>query len=68
MAGRVDLDCTARADGTLVDCSVESEFPADKRFGEAAILVARFIPVVPGSLDGVAHDQKIRISVTFPEP
>ncbi|NBW07881.1 MAG: hypothetical protein EBR82_07630 [Caulobacteraceae bacterium] len=68
IGGQVVLSCTALTDGTLGACRVVSETPEGLGFGAAAIRAARFVPVVPAALDGVAIDKPIRLEMNFPPP
>ncbi len=62
--GVVQLDCVVRVDGRL-DCAVASETPANWRFGDAALEIARGHRMVPATRDGVPVEAFYRMRVPF---
>jgi protein TonB len=50
--GRVVVDCTAQADGTLRNCVVVSETPAGEGFGEATLRLAPKYLLAPKDAKG----------------
>ena len=69
VSGRATLHCTVTAQGTLVDCSVASEDPADQGFGTAALKMTRLFKMRPQTRDGQAVDgASINIPLVFQLP
>lgn len=52
--GRVKMNCSVTAKGTLESCSVVSETPGDQDFGQSAIRLSRLYRMRPKTLDGSA--------------
>lgn len=50
--GSVRMSCVVTASGTLQDCSVVSETPADFGFGESAVKMAKLFKMAPKTEDG----------------
>jgi protein TonB len=66
--GRVQLDCTVRADLALA-CAVASESPAGMGFGRAALGAAAAYRAQPSLSDGTeAIGARTRIVVNFQAP
>lgn len=69
VAGRATLSCTVTAKGSLENCSVVSENPADYQFGEAAMKLSRLFRMKPKTLDGAPVDGgQITIPIVFTVP
>ncbi len=66
VGGSATIRCITHADWILTDCVVLREEPAGYGFGLAALHAARFIPVAPGTLDGVPVEDPIEIELVFP--
>jgi periplasmic protein TonB len=50
--GHSSMECTVKADGTLMDCHVVSESPAGKGFGSAEVRLASRFKMRPQTVDG----------------
>jgi protein TonB len=50
--GSVRMSCTVTASGTLSDCSIVSETPADFGFGDSAMKMSKLFKMAPKTEDG----------------
>jgi protein TonB len=67
--GRATLSCTVTARGSLENCSVVSENPADYQFGDAALKLSKLFRMKPKTLDGAPVDGgQITIPIVFQVP
>jgi len=63
--GRVTLNCTVNADGTIA-CIVADESPQGWGFGEAAIQISKFFMMAPQTINGApTSGGKISVPITF---
>lgn len=70
-SGRVTLSCQVNADGTIRDCKVVSENPADLGFGAAALSLTPSFRMRSTTGDGTpvgGASVRIPLSFTAPEP
>lgn len=64
--GRVTLSCTVNADGTIRDCEVVSENPADLGFGAAALSLTPTFRMRSTTADGTSvGGARVRIPLSF---
>lgn len=69
VAGSASLSCSVTAQGTLTECSVGSEDPADQGFGTAALKMTRLFKMRPMTRDGQpVGGAKINIPIRFQLP
>lgn len=67
LGGKVQLDCTLRADQRLTNCRVASETPQGLGFGQAGLAAAQYFRFRPGTRDGHPIDgANIRVGVEWP--
>jgi len=66
VSGSAALLCTVSAAGTLSNCSVTSETPSNRRFGNAAMSLTRYFRMQPGAVNGQAIDgARVSFTVRF---
>ena len=67
--GHARMSCTVTASGTLTNCSIVSEDPADLGFGQAALDMAKLFKMRPQTRDGAAvGGASVLIPLTFNPP
>lgn len=67
--GRATLSCQVTAKGTLENCSVDSEEPADQDFGSAAMRMSKLFRMRPKTQDGApVEGGTVRIPIRFTLP
>jgi len=67
--GRATLTCTVTAKGTLENCSVVSEDPADQDFGSSALRMTKLFKMRPKTNDGApVEGGTVRIPLRFVLP
>lgn len=69
IAGHVLLDCQIESTGSLSDCRVTSEAPADQGFGATALCMAKLFKMRPVNKDGVSTvGRRITVPIEFRLP
>jgi TonB family protein len=54
VGGRAQVRCIVDSTGALVDCTIQSEEPTGRGFGQATLNITQFWTVRPKTLDGTA--------------
>jgi TonB family protein len=65
VSGKAQMACQVAADGRLHDCKVVSEAPAGAGFGDAALRLARYFQIRPGSAPAGLEGGQVNIPVQF---
>jgi protein TonB len=67
--GKATLSCSVNAKGTLENCSIVSEDPADYGFGEATMKASKLFKMKPKTLDGApVEGGQVRIPLRWVLP
>lgn len=67
--GRAVISCSVTTGGTLRECSVTTETPADASFGDAALHMSRLFQMKPMTKDGQpVADARVAIPIRFVLP
>ena len=69
VSGSATINCVVNARGTLDNCSIASETPADMGFGDAAMKLSKLFKMRPQTKDGQPVDGgTVRIPLRFVLP
>jgi protein TonB len=69
VSGHASITCTVNTNGTVSDCSVSSESPADQEFGSAALKLSKLFKMRPQTRDGApVGGAKVTIPIGFQVP
>ena len=67
--GHATIECTVNVNGTVSDCQVTAESPADQGFGDAALKLSKLFKMKPTTTDGVpVANTKVIIPIGFQIP
>jgi protein TonB len=67
--GQATISCSVTASGTLTNCSIVSETPADYGFGDAALKLSRTFRMRPKTSDGnPVEGGTVRVPIVFRVP
>lgn len=64
--GKATISCIVTVQGTLRDCKVLAEEPADVGFGSAATVLTKQFVMRPAMRDGKPIESMVRIPINFP--
>jgi TonB family protein len=69
VSGHTSLHCVANANGTIGDCTVLSESPADQGFGDASLKLSKLFKLNPAMPDGKSVEGgRVILSLDFRPP